>query len=70
MGSDLVVKVVYCLRDGKVVGGPYRLSHSRTFGPTSPPLSQRLIEEAKANLLSEGLASPPFEGITFEIRDP
>jgi hypothetical protein len=70
MGSDLVVKVVYCLRDGKVLGGPYRLSHSRTFGPTSPPLSEKLIEDAKANLLSEGLASPPFEGITFEIRDP
>ena len=70
MRSDLVVKVVYCLRDGKVMGGPYRLSHSRTVGPTSPPLSEKLIADAKANLLSEGLASPPFEGITFEIRDP
>ena len=34
---------LYCLRDGKVMGGPYRLSHTRTFGPTSPPLSERLI---------------------------
>ena len=70
MRSDLVTKVVYCLRDGKVIGGPYRVSYPRTFGPTSPPLSEKLIEDAKANLLSEGLASPPFEGITFEIRDP
>ena len=70
MTSDLVIKAVYCLRDGKVMGGPYRLSHTRTFGPTSPPLSERLIEDAKANLLRERLASPPFEGITFEIRDP
>ena len=50
MTSDLVIKVVYCLRDGKVMGGPYRLSHTRTFGPTSPPLSETLIEDAKANL--------------------
>ena len=70
MNNDLVTKVVYCLRDGKVIGGPYRVSYARTLGPTSPPLSERLIAEAKANLSSEGLASPPFEGITFEIRDP
>jgi hypothetical protein len=70
MNNDLVTKVVYCLRDGKVIGGPYRVSHARTFGPTSPPISERLIAEAKANLSSEGLASPPFEEITFEIRDP
>jgi hypothetical protein len=68
--SDLVTKVVYCLRDGEVIGGPYRVSYARTLGPTSPPLSERIIAEAKANLSSEGRASPPFEGITFEIRDP
>jgi hypothetical protein len=68
--NDLVTKVVYCLRDGKVIGGPYLLSYARTLGPTSPPPPERLIEDARANLLSEGLASPPFEGVTFEIRDP
>lgn len=68
--SDLVTKVVYCLRDGKVIGGPYLLSYARTLGPSSPPPSERLIEDAKGNLSSEGRASPPFDGITFEIRDP
>jgi hypothetical protein len=68
--NDLVTKVVYCLRDGKVIGGPYLLSYARTLGPTSPPPPERLIAEAKANLSSEGLALPPFEGVTFEIRDP
>jgi hypothetical protein len=68
--SDLVTKVVYCLRDGKVIGGPYLLSYARTLGPSSPPPSERLIEDAKTNLSSEGLASPPFDGITFEIREP
>ena len=41
--SDLVTKVVYCLRDGKVIGGPYRVSYARTLGPTSPPLSERIF---------------------------
>jgi hypothetical protein len=54
----------------QIIGGPYLLSYARTLGPSSPPPSERLIEDAKANLSSEGLASPPFDGITFEIRDP
>jgi hypothetical protein len=55
--SDLVTKVVYCLRDGKVIGGPYLLSYARTLGPSSPPPTERFIEEAKTNLSSEGLAA-------------
>lgn len=67
--SDTVTKVVYCLRDSKVIAS-YLLSWARAVGPSSPPPVEKLVEEAKVNLSNEGLASPPFEEITFEIRDP
>ena len=74
MTSDLVIKAVYCLRDGKVMGGPYRLSHTRTFGtPSSPPLSERLIEDASnAEFSFEGASCiAAVRGRShFEIRDP
>jgi hypothetical protein len=66
--NDLVTKVVYCLRDGAVIAS-YPLSSARTVRPSSPPSGETLIKEAKTNLSTEGKASPPFEGITFEIRD-
>ena len=66
--NDLVTKIVDCVRDGEVIAS-YPFSWARTLGPSSPP-PKELIDEAKSNLSIERKAAPPFEGITFEIRDP
>jgi hypothetical protein len=66
--NDLVTKIVDCMRDGKVIAS-YPLSWARTRGPSPPPPRKKLIDEAKSNLSVERKAAPPFEGITFEIRD-
>ena len=48
--NDLVTKVVYCLRDDKVIGGPYRVSYARTFGSTSPPLSETAYRRGQGEI--------------------
>ncbi len=34
------------------------------------PPYEKLIGDAKTNLTNEGLAFPPYDGITFRVRYP
>lgn len=66
--NDLITKIVDCRHDNTVIAS-YPLSYPQTAGASSTPSRDFLIAEAKSNLATEGRAKPPFEGITFEIRD-
>jgi hypothetical protein len=66
--SEPKTAVVECIRDGRVIA-TYSLGIPKTAGPSSPPSKAEIEKEAKLSLSNEGLASPPFEGITFKVRE-
>ncbi len=65
------VKTIWvdCIRDGKVIAS-YDFGFGVTVGPSALPAQEGLIDDAKNNLVSMGLAKPPFAGITFKVRYP
>ena len=63
--SGHVTIFVDCLRDGKVIRTYDFLCPATLAKPPVLPSNDHLIEEAKTNLSNEGLAMPPFAGITF-----
>ncbi len=65
MGVKTVM--VECFRDAKVLKS-YDFGYGETIGPSAPPEREGVIAEAKFNLVSQGLAKPPFAGITFNVR--
>ena len=44
--SGMVTKIVECVRNGEVIAS-YPLSYGKTLGPSAPPSTGALIEEAK-----------------------
>lgn len=65
----MVYKEIYAveclgLKDGR--SQTYQLTATPTAAQTTD--QDTLIEEAKSNLSSEGLAEPPYKGVTFKIR--
>ena len=68
MSDDLVTYVVDCKRSGELLAS-YAFSQVETAaGPPPPPSRESLEKDAKENLSQEGLAFPPYDGITFHIR--
>ncbi len=66
--SDLITYLVDCKRRGELLA-TYELSQAETVaGPPPQPTREALEREAKENLAQQGLAFPPFDGITFHIR--
>jgi len=58
---------VHCKRDGQVIAS-YDFGLAESLGPSSPPERSALILEAKTNLTNQGIAFPPYDGITFDVR--
>jgi hypothetical protein len=67
MRNDMTI-YVDCLRDGKLIRTYDFLCPASLGLPPSPPPHEQLILEAKGNLSSERLATPPFEGIKFKVH--
>jgi hypothetical protein len=66
--SDLIRYLVDCKRGGKLLA-TYEFAQAETAaGPPPQPTRESLEKDAKANLIQQGLAFPPFDGITFHIR--
>ena len=65
--SGTVMKIVECIRNGKVFAA-YPLAYGLTLGPSATP---DLIREAKECLIREGHVKPPFDftGISFRVLD-
>ncbi len=61
--------VVYCKLGGKLIA-PLEYPLPEGMVPSPPPERQALIDMAKTGLTNLGLAFPPYDGITFEIRYP
>jgi hypothetical protein len=59
--------VVDCFLNGQIIAS-YDFTHGTTLAPASPPTKERLIEEAKLNMIDMNIAKPPFFGIEFEVR--
>jgi hypothetical protein len=56
--------IVSCKRDGKYIAA-YSFA---VGGAAKKPNDEHFIAGAKMNLTDEGKASPPYVGITFEVR--
>jgi hypothetical protein len=66
--SDLITYLVDCKRRGELLA-TYEFAQAETLaGPPPQPASELLEKQAKENLVQQGLAFPPFDGITFHIR--
>jgi hypothetical protein len=65
--SGMVTKIVECVRNGEVIAS-YPLSYGKTLGPSAPPSTGALIEEAKKNLINEGIVKPPFDFTEIEFK--
>ncbi len=65
------VKTIWvdCIRDAKIIAS-YDFGYGVTAGPSALPAQEGLIGEAKTNLTSMGVATPPYAGITFKVRYP
>jgi hypothetical protein len=63
------VKTIWidCIRDGKIFAS-YDFGYGVTAWPSVLPAQEGLIDEAKTNLSSMGVAAPPYAGITFKVR--
>lgn len=57
---------VKCVQDGRLLRTYDFLCPASGAGWTAPS-DAHLINQAKTNLTSEGLAKPPYTGIKFEI---
>jgi len=56
--------IVECWKNGKLLQAyPFTVPGSLAAPPT--PIWSNLVEEAKGNLTADGLAIPPYDGITF-----
>jgi hypothetical protein len=67
MRNDTTI-YVDCLRDGKLIR-TYDFLRPASLGlPAPPPVDEMLILEAKSNLTTERLATPPYERIKFQVR--
>jgi hypothetical protein len=58
---------VECLRDGRLVK-TYDIICPAGLGRSAPVADEEFFPYAKANLLVDKLATPPFDGITFKVR--
>ena len=68
MNDDLITYFVDCKR-GETLLATYEFSQGVTAaGPPPPPPRESLEAQAKEALTCFGLASPPYDGITFHIR--
>ena len=69
MGKDMYTVWVHCYRRGTHIrtydfGVPIPLDASAY----TPPAREQLEADAKTQLTDEGLAAPPYDGITFRIE--
>lgn len=48
----VVTKIVDCIRNGEVIAS-YTLSYGITLGLSAPPSREKLIEDAKRNLIEK-----------------
>jgi len=70
MHTETVKYSVDCKRSGALLA-TYEFSQGVTLaGPPPQPTRESLENDAKENLAREGVAFPPFEGVTFHIRRP
>lgn len=67
MRNDLTI-YVDCLRDGRLIRTYDFLCPASLAFPPLPPADEKLILEAKSNLTTERLATPPYAGIKFQVR--
>lgn len=58
---------VDCIEDESILR-TYDFLAPFTAGLTVPPSDEELILEAKSNLTTEQLATPPYSGIRFVVR--
>ena len=66
--GGLVKYIVDCRRGPEVIAS-YELPQAETLaGPPPQPVREALEKDAKENLSLQGLAHPPFDGVTFHIR--
>lgn len=61
--------LVDCWHDDKLIRAYDFGATISVAGPVMPPY-EKLIGDAKTNLTNEGLAFPPYDGITFRVRYP
>jgi hypothetical protein len=66
MARDLTV-FVDCVRGNEIIRTYDFLVPATLAGPPIPD-PDKLIMEAKTNLTNEHLATPPYDGINFNIR--
>jgi len=60
---------VDCWRQGELIASyEYGLPEGRL--PGAPPERQSLIDQAKSQLTTDRKASPPYQGITLDVRYP
>ena len=63
MDQELIVE---CWKDGELLAAyPFTIFASLTSPAVAAP--EGLIAEAKANLIKDGIALPPYEGIEFKV---
>lgn len=62
----VIIVTVKCLRGADLIAS-YEFGYGITIGPSSPPTDECLMDGAKTNLTNEGIAFPPYEGVTFKI---
>jgi len=60
---------VDCRRNGQSIR-TYDFGLPESLGLTVPPSRQTVIDQAKSNLTTEGLAFPPWADIEFEVYYP
>jgi hypothetical protein len=59
--------IVGCKRDGKSIAS-YKFGYGGALLTGPVPPADKLIADAKDNLLNDRIARPPYHGITFEVR--
>lgn len=62
-------KFIDCIREGKVIAS-YPVGIPIGLLPGAPVDMRALEDGAKTQLTNDGIAFPPWEGITFGLRDP
>jgi hypothetical protein len=71
MASDLKTYLVRCKLKGQLLAEyEFKVPVPMDSSKSRPPTREHLVSEAKTNLTNQGLATPPYEGIEFEVVPP